>query len=304
MSERSTNRVTPPRSTGICSSLRRRSRPVAAVDHPAYRLGEPLGAHRLEHVVDGVQVERLDRVLLVGGHEHDRRRRPEAGQHLGQLEPGQAGHLDVEEDRVDLGSCEDPQRLGRRVAGEHVADPRRRAEQEGQLVERRPLVVDDQHPQAGRCGSRVHPRRELRHPHDHLGARAGRGLDDQAVVVAERVAQPASTLPRPTESRAGVAGERAAYLLGVLARRRRPRPRSRTPGPRSRATIVMWPLRRPRPRARAGRRSRPAAGCRGTARRPAAPPARCAASPGAGRRSGPAPAAGSARSSAAPRPAS
>ena len=73
-----------------------------AVDHPAYRLGEPVGAHRLEHVVDGVQVEGVDRVLVVGGDEDDRRRGRERRQHLGQLEPGQAGHPDVEEDRVDL----------------------------------------------------------------------------------------------------------------------------------------------------------------------------------------------------------
>ena len=68
-------------------------------------------------------------------------------QHLGQLEPGQPGHLDVEEDRVDVEVLQDPQRLGRRVAGEHLADPGVAFEQERELVEGRALVVDDEDPQ-------------------------------------------------------------------------------------------------------------------------------------------------------------
>ena len=149
--ERSTNRVTPPRSTGICSSARRRPARSLPRDDPPHRLGEPLGAHRLEHVVDGVQVEGVDGVLLVGGHEDDGRRVPEPAQHLGELEPGQAGHVDVEEDRVDVvlaEPAEQPQRLGGGVAGEHVGHPLVAAEQEGELVEGRALVVHDEHAQA------------------------------------------------------------------------------------------------------------------------------------------------------------
>ena len=69
-----TNRVTPPSSTGIWTSSTGAGAPVAAVDHPAYRLGQPLLAHRLEHVVDRPQVEGVDGVRLVGGDEDDRRR--------------------------------------------------------------------------------------------------------------------------------------------------------------------------------------------------------------------------------------
>ena len=72
---------------------------------------------------------------------------PEPAEHLGQLEPGQPGHLDVEEDRVDLALVQGPQRLGGRVAGEHLADPVVLGEQVLQLVEGGPLVVDDQHAQ-------------------------------------------------------------------------------------------------------------------------------------------------------------
>ena len=124
----------------------------AALDHPAYGLRQPVLAHRLEHVVDGVQVERLDGVLLVSGHEHDRRRLAEPGQHLGQVEAREPRHLDVEEDRVDVEVLEDPERVGGRVGGEDTADPRVALEQERQLVERRALVVDDEHAQQATVG--------------------------------------------------------------------------------------------------------------------------------------------------------
>ena len=131
-----------------------RRRAAAALDDAAYRLGQPVLAHGLEHVVDRVELEGVDGVPLVGGHEDDRRRLLEAGQHLGQLEPGQARHRDVEEDPVDLQLLEDPQRVGGRVAGEHLADPGVALQQEGQLVQCGTLVVDDEHPQArgGWCG--------------------------------------------------------------------------------------------------------------------------------------------------------
>ena len=118
---------------------------AAGLDHPAYGLGEALLAHRLEDVVDRAQLEGRDGVLLMGGHEDDRRRRPEAREHLRQVEPGQAGHLDVEEDRVDLLGLQHPQRLGRGVGAADLADAGVAAEQEGQLVEGGSLVVDDEH---------------------------------------------------------------------------------------------------------------------------------------------------------------
>ena len=115
---------------------------------PAYGLGQTLGAHRLEHVVDGVELERVHGVLVVGGDEHGGRRRPEAGEDLAELDAGEPGHLDVEEHRVHLQVLQQPQRLGGGVGGMHLRDPFVLLEQVGQLVEGRALVVDDQHPQA------------------------------------------------------------------------------------------------------------------------------------------------------------
>ena len=129
---------------------------VAALDHPPYGLREPLGAHGLEHVVDRAQVEGLDGVRLVGGDEDDRRRRPEPAEHVGELEPGEARHLHVEEDAVDVALAQHAQPLGGRVAGDDRGHPRVAGEQVLQLVEGRPLVVDDQHAEAVHAVGRPH----------------------------------------------------------------------------------------------------------------------------------------------------
>ena len=47
--------------------------PVDPADDAAHGLVEPLVAHRLEDVVDDVELEGVDRVLLVRGDEDDRR---------------------------------------------------------------------------------------------------------------------------------------------------------------------------------------------------------------------------------------
>ena len=62
--------------------------------------------------------------------------------------PLEARHPDVGEDRVDLLVLQHPQRLGGGVRGDDRLDARVAAEQERQLVEGRPLVVDEQHPHA------------------------------------------------------------------------------------------------------------------------------------------------------------
>ena len=77
----------------------------------------------------------------------------EPAQHLGELEPGQAGHLDVEEDHVDSALVQQPQPVGRGVAGEHLADPVVLLEQEADLVESGALVVDDQRTQGADRGA-------------------------------------------------------------------------------------------------------------------------------------------------------
>jgi hypothetical protein len=81
----------------------------------------------------------------VRGDEHDDRPLREVGKHACEFDPGQAGHVDVEEDRVDDAAVEFPQR-GRRVAGAvHLADVGVPVEQVRQLVERGRLVVDREH---------------------------------------------------------------------------------------------------------------------------------------------------------------
>ncbi len=125
---------------------------AARLHDPAYGLAEPIGSDRLEHVVDRAQLERRDGVLLVGGHEDHPRRLLEPRQHLGEVEAGETGHLDVEEHRVDLGLLQHAQRLGRGVAPLDRGDAGVLAEEEDQLVERRALVVDDQALQGGGHG--------------------------------------------------------------------------------------------------------------------------------------------------------
>ena len=119
----------------------------------SHGLGEPVLAHRLEHVVDRVELEGVDGVVVVRRDEHDRRRGAEPGQHAGELQPGQAGHADVGEDRVDAPGLQHPQRLGGVVGRGDAADARVALEQPGELVESGPLVVDDEHAQ--RRGSRA-----------------------------------------------------------------------------------------------------------------------------------------------------
>ena len=64
------------------------------------RLAETGAADRLEQVVDGVQLESVDGVLVVGGAEDDVRTR--LGKAGGDVDAGAAGHLDVEEEQVGL----------------------------------------------------------------------------------------------------------------------------------------------------------------------------------------------------------
>ena len=112
-----------------------------------HRLGQPLVAHRLEHVVDDVELEGVDGVPLVRGDEDDRRLRREAGEHPGEVEAAEARHLHVHEDRVELLLVDDPQ--GRLPGGRGDDLPHRGVslEHPDELVERGSLVVDGQHAQ-------------------------------------------------------------------------------------------------------------------------------------------------------------
>ena len=83
---------------GCIDTGRRRAEAIA---HPLDAGGQARHLDRLQHVVDGAGLEGLDRMLVVGGHEDHVRL---AAELAGDVEPGELGHLDVEEhDRGRLG---------------------------------------------------------------------------------------------------------------------------------------------------------------------------------------------------------
>ena len=61
------------------------------------RLGEALGLNRFHQVIDGVHLERVERMLAVGGDEHHRGREFQVLQRLGQLQASGFRHIHVEE---------------------------------------------------------------------------------------------------------------------------------------------------------------------------------------------------------------
>src|SRR5215831_8097628 len=101
---------------------------------------DALALDGFEEIVDGGGLESLQRVVIIGGDEHDQRAR---GEPLEQLEAGHPGHVDVEEERLDLARWNFDQRgLGRGRRPHHV-DPPGRFQALHHLLERPWLVVDD-----------------------------------------------------------------------------------------------------------------------------------------------------------------
>src|SRR5581483_2752399 len=121
---------------------------------PSDGLAESFDADRLEHVVDRAQVERLDRMLGVCGHEDDRRRFLELADHTGQVHAAQAGHRDVQEDDVDLFLAQQPEGLARVRGRQHPTDPVVAVEEVGEFIEVGDLVVDRERGEGGRLGHR------------------------------------------------------------------------------------------------------------------------------------------------------
>ena len=62
---------------------------------------QALRTHRLQQVVERVEVEGLHRVIVVGGGEDDRRRLLEGAEMAGQLDAVHARHADVGEHDID-----------------------------------------------------------------------------------------------------------------------------------------------------------------------------------------------------------
>lgn len=104
MSLTATKRTTPPSSTGIWSApaVQYGGRPVGdEFGDPAHGLGEAFPADRFQYVVDGFEVEGLHGETLVRGDEDDQRGPGEPREQLGDVETGEPGHVDIEEDDVD-----------------------------------------------------------------------------------------------------------------------------------------------------------------------------------------------------------
>ena len=98
----------------------------------------------LDEVVGRLDLERLDGVLGVRGHEDDRRRTLEVRERLGELHAREPWHVDVEEDDVVGDRADELQRLGGVARLAHDLDAAGLTEQEAQLASRRCLVVDDE----------------------------------------------------------------------------------------------------------------------------------------------------------------
>ena len=217
----------------------RRHHPRA--DHPAQRLGQPLGAHRFAHVVGGAQVEGVHRAVVVRGDEDDRRWPGEPAQHPGQLHAVQAGHPDVQEDHVDVGVAQHPQRLGGVAGRVQPGHPRVGAQVVRQLVERGRLVV---HREDRR--KRTRSRASRSHAHDPPVRRGG----TSAPACSPSCPSPARS-PRP--GRTGPRRPSAAARRRWRGRRAGPgrRPGRRCRGPARRCRRSAWsdpcPPRRPPP---------------------------------------------------------
>src|SRR5687767_2164571 len=215
-------------------------RPPGGGREPADGVGQAIGADRLEQVVDRLQLEGLDGVLLEGGDEDDGRRRGEAGQHPGQLQPVEAGHADVEEHGREAAVAQTPQRLGGIGGGDDGADAGVLAEEVGEVFERRFLVVDDEYLQR-----RVDGRQEARTPLRYLGIRRLTLVPAPGAVsttipksAPKTVRSRSSTLARPIPPLRPARLERTS--CGSI-----PTPSSSTvmwaSGPASVATMLMWP---------------------------------------------------------------
>ena len=110
------------------------------------RLLQPGALHRFQQVVHGVHLERLDRVLVEGRHEHQGRGVVLAREQApGHFEPAQPRHLDVEEDEVGLVAIDGGQGLQAVARLRHDLDVADLLELIAELLPRELLVVHDHH---------------------------------------------------------------------------------------------------------------------------------------------------------------
>ena len=137
------------------ASARVETSPPRRGGHAGQRLTQALEPDRLDEVVGGRHLERLERVLAVGGDEDHGRGSLGDGQRFREVQPAEAGHLDVEEDDVVLDGGDQLERFRRAARLADDLDAARLFEQEAQLGARGGFVVDDQRFRSGILASRA-----------------------------------------------------------------------------------------------------------------------------------------------------
>jgi hypothetical protein len=121
----------------------RRGRARRPGAHPAERLAEALPGERLEEVVDRPGLEGGERVLVIRGHEDDRRHHTHSDG-VEHLEPVHFGHLDVQEEDIGLEREDRVDRGGPVLALPHQIDIGLGRDQVAQPFAGWRLVVDDE----------------------------------------------------------------------------------------------------------------------------------------------------------------
>src|SRR5690606_11304945 len=106
---------------------------------------ESLEPHGFEQVVDGGELEGLERLVFIRRHEHQSGPVLEAAQGAREVEAREPRHVDVEEGGVDGALREQPHGLRSRGGAVHRRDAWLLPQQVGEFVERGRLVVGDEH---------------------------------------------------------------------------------------------------------------------------------------------------------------
>ncbi len=116
--------------------------PPDAID----RRFQPARFDRLEQIVDGVHLECLDRVLVVGRHEDDLGVAASAEQTPGDFETGQPGHLHVEHHQVRRFLLDHAEGFEAVRGLRHDFDRAYLSQEKAQFFTRQLLVVHDNSP--------------------------------------------------------------------------------------------------------------------------------------------------------------
>jgi hypothetical protein len=191
---------------------------------------EPLVVERLHQVVDGREVERLQCITIVGGHEDG------CGHLVGadlahDVEPGLAGHLHVEEHEVRLQRAD---RVDGRRAVVHAGDDldaRFGAQQIFDALPGERLVVDDEnanrlaigHERAlggdrRRFGMQIGARVVREHDLGHR-ARVGGATERQVLLGPIQLLEPSARVAQPDAAGARADGVRCLRVRAVRVRR-------------------------------------------------------------------------------------